>query len=140
MSSINTCAVSGKLTRDPEVKSLPSGLSVIEFGVAVNKSKKTDDGGYEEEVSFVDVTVFGNFADLLGRKLRKADTVSVQGELKQDRWEAQDGSNRSKLKIIGRQVDSPALYKKDEEIAPSEAAQATIPETAPAVADDDIPF
>lgn len=138
MSSINTCAVSGKLTRDPEVKSLPSGLSVIEFSVAVNKSKKTDDG-YEEEVSFVDVTVFGNFADLLGRKLRKADTVSVQGELKQDRWETDEGK-RSKLKIIGRQVDSPALYKKDDEIAPSEAAQTSIPETTPTVADDDIPF
>ena len=134
MSSINSVAISGRTTRDIELRHTPSGLQIAEFGVAVSKSKKQDDGSYEEETSFVDVTFFGNFAELLARKITKGARVSIQGELKQDTWENDAGEKRSKVKIIGRQLDSSALFEKVDAAPATEAADVTKP------TDDDIPF
>ncbi|HSE47133.1 MAG TPA: single-stranded DNA-binding protein, partial [Gemmatimonadales bacterium] len=108
-----------------------SGTSVADLGVAVNKSKKTESGDYVDETSFFDVSVYGNFADLVARKLSKGSAVVVQGELKQDRWENQEGENRSKVKINARQIDGPDMYRKAED---TPAATPTSSQS------DDIPF
>lgn len=142
MSNINTVAVSGNLTRDPELRHTPSGTAIANLSVAVNRSRKQDDGSYQDEVSFFDLTAFGNFAELISRKLRKADSVSVLGRLEQQRWETEDGSKRSKVVIIVQTIDSASFYKKDDEVAPMDAGEpaAQTGTQTQLPADDDIPF
>lgn len=136
MSNVNTVAISGNLTRDPELKHLPSGTACVELGVAVNKSKKVEEE-WVDETSFFDVSFYGNFAELIDRKFNKGDAVSIQGELKQDRWVNQEDQNRSKVTIVGRQLDGPSLYKSASETpAPAPAAEGA----PPAAGGDGIPF
>lgn len=145
MANINTVAISGNLTRDPELRHTASGTAVVGIGVAVNRSIKDEnaEGGYREEVSFFDATVWGNFGELVARKLRKGDHVTVQGRLKQDTWETDGGEKRYKVQIIAEQIDSEGFFRsKDEDNATSAATEST-PEAAPAAAapaKDDIPF
>lgn len=144
MSNINTVAISGNLTRDPVSKTLPSGTTVAELGIAVNRSRKGEDGEWTDEVSYFDVSVFGNFADLCDRKLRKADGVAIQGRLEQQRWE-KDGEKRSKVVVIAEKIDSPSFFLRDEEVKPRQDAAATAvageqAELPTTPTDDDIPF
>jgi single-strand DNA-binding protein len=140
MSNVNTVAVSGNLVADPELKTLPSGTTVAELRMATNRSRKTDDG-YVDEASFFSISAFGKFAELIGRKLRKADSVTVTGRLEEQRWE-KDGQKRSKVVIIANEIDSPGFFKKDEDVAPLATAEAGASTTAPdpTGAGDDIPF
>ncbi len=147
MSNVNAVTISGNMTRDPEVKTFGDDGSLAKFGVAVNRSVKRD-GEYTEEVSFFDVTVFGGFSGLVARKLRKGDSVTVQGELRQERWETPEG-NRSQVVIIASQIDSEGFYRsKDEDAvrtpedtpAPAADPVATQTQGAPTDSGDDIPF
>lgn len=148
MSNVNTVTVSGNLTRDPE--SVGKDTTVVKLGLAVNRQyKKAGDTEYTDEVSFFDITVFGNFGDLVARKLRKADRVTVQGRLKQDSWETPEGDKRSKVGIIADTIDSDGFFRPKEEDnavtsaapAPAEApAGSPAPATAAPSQDDDIPF
>lgn len=145
MSNVNTVTISGNCTRDPEVKTLPSGTAVAEFGLAVNRRRKGEGDDYIEEVSFFDITVFGGFGELVGRKMKKGDPITVAGRLQQDRWETEDGQNRSKVKVIANDIDGDWQFRsKDEDNTPAEAPAAeAATEAAPAAtvaADDDIPF
>lgn len=135
MANINSVTLSGNLTRDPELRTLPSGTELCEFGIAVNESRKTDDG-YEDVPHFFDVKVWGNFGNLCARKLAKGTLVSLSGRLQQERWETEDGSKRSKVVIVARDITSEAFFVKGGE-APAAAAPA---EAQQSIADDDIPF
>lgn len=104
MSNIAKAFVVGNLVRDPELKQLPSGTSVCELVVAANNTYKKGDGELVEEVSFLEVEVFGPQADACGRYLAKGRQVAVDGTLRQDRWELDDGSKRSKVRIVGQNV------------------------------------
>lgn len=132
MSNINTATLSGNITRDPEKV---EGHDIAKFGLAVNRRYKKDDE-YQDEVSFFDVTVFGKFADLVMRKLRKGQPCTVQGRLKQETWGEGD-DKRSKIVLIANEIDGPGMYVKDEDVPALE--QGTLTET-PAPADDEIPF
>ena len=142
MSNLNTVAISGNLTRDPELRHTPNGYAVCNLGVAVNRTRKDKDSGERiEETSFFDVVVWGGFGELCARKLRKADLVSVEGRLEQRRWEAEDGTKRSKVEIVANQVDGQGLYRsKDEETAPSDAYVQAAQSQLATASDDDIPF
>ena len=94
-SDLNQIVVSGRLTRDPEVKALPSGTSVAEFGLAVNRSRKVEEE-WVDEASFFEVSVYGNRGATVGAKARKGDRVTVAGSLQQRTWEAEDGGKREK--------------------------------------------
>lgn len=150
MAHVNSTTVSGNLTRDPEVRWLAEDGSsaIVNFGLANNRrryDKATED--YIEETSFFDVEVFGGFAVLCAKKLKKADSASIQGRLMQQTWE-KDGEKKSKVVIVAEQIDSEAFFRsKDEDnavAAGSPPAQAAAPaaESAPAAkpAADDIPF
>lgn len=102
MQSLNRVTIVGNLTRDPEVKELPSGTIVAELGVAVNDRRKQD-GEWTDHASFFDVTVFGHTAEACGKYLSRGKPVAVDGKLEQQRWE-KDGQSRSKVKIIASQV------------------------------------
>lgn len=99
---INVVVLVGRLTRDCELKSTPGGTSVCRFSVAVNRRKKTQDS-WADEVNYFDVVLWGKTADTLKSYLTKGRQVSIQGELRQSRWE-QDGQSRSKVEVVANNV------------------------------------
>lgn len=98
MASYNRVILLGNITRDFEVKYLQSGTAVTEIGLAVNDKYKNQSGEWVEEVTFVDVTLWGRTAEIAGEYLSKGSPVLIEGRLKQDRWE-KDGQKHSKLRV-----------------------------------------
>lgn len=99
---INVVVLVGRLTRDCEVKATQGGTSVCRFSVAVNRRKKTGEA-WADEVNYFDVSLWGKSADSLKTYLTKGRQVSIEGELRQNRWE-QDGQARSKVEIYANNV------------------------------------
>ncbi|MCX6348779.1 MAG: single-stranded DNA-binding protein [Candidatus Aureabacteria bacterium] len=104
MVSVNIVILGGNLTRDPEVRYTPQGSAVASFGLAVNRSFKTKDGGQKEEVCFVDVETWGRQAETVGEYLKKGRPVLVEGSLKLDSWEGKDGQKRTRHKVTAMRV------------------------------------
>lgn len=106
MASLNRVLLIGNLTRDPELKYLPSGSAVCEFSIAVNRNwtdKKT--GDKKEEVSFIDIVSWGRTAEICAEYLKKGRSTFVEGRLQQDRWEDQKtGQKRSKIRVNAESV------------------------------------
>ena len=100
MASYNRVILIGNLTRDIELRYIPSGMAVTDIGLAVNDRRKNANGEWIEETTFVDVTVWGRTAEVMSEYLSKGSPVFIEGRLKLDSWEAQDGQKRSKLKVI----------------------------------------
>jgi single-strand DNA-binding protein len=94
----------GNLTRDPELRQIPSGTSVCQLGVAVNSSYKDSSGQWIEKPNYFDVVVWGAQGDNCAKYLSKGRQVAVDGRLDQRSWEAQDGTKRSKVEIIADTV------------------------------------
>ncbi|MGN0911372.1 MAG: single-stranded DNA-binding protein [Thermoguttaceae bacterium] len=103
MASYNRVVLVGNLTRDPELRSTPSGASVATVGLAVNERRKDQGGNWIEETSFFDVDVWNRSAEVLRDYTTKGSPILVEGRLKQDVWE-QDGQKRSKVKIIADRI------------------------------------
>mgnify|MGYP001096077480 CR=1 FL=1 len=103
MASYNRVMLMGNLTRDIELRYLPSGTAVTEFGLAVNDRRKTSDGQWVDDVSFFDVTLFGRTAEVASEYLSKGSPIFIEGRLKQDTWE-KEGQKRSKVKVIGERM------------------------------------
>jgi single-strand DNA-binding protein len=99
MASHNRVILLGNLTRDPELRYLPSGMAVSDIGVAVNDRRKNANGEWVEEATFVDVTLWGRTAEVAGEYLTKGSPIFIEGRLKLDSWET-DGQKRSKLKVV----------------------------------------
>ena len=103
--SINRVVISGNLVRDAELRSLPSGNSVLSFGVAVNERRRNQQTGeWENTPSFVDCVLFGNRANALTAYLLKGAKVAVEGRLHWSSWE-KDGQKRSKLEVYADEVE-----------------------------------
>ena len=100
MASYNRVILLGNLTRDIELRYLASGMAVTDIGLAVNDRRKNATGEWIEEVTFVDVTVWGRTAEVMSEYLSKGSPVFIEGRLKLDSWETQDGQKRSKLKVV----------------------------------------
>jgi len=91
----------GNLTRDPEVRYTPKGSAVTDIGLAVNRSYTLDNGERREEVTFVDVTIWGRQAELAGQYLFKGRPVFIEGRLQLDSWEDKNtGEKRNKLRVV----------------------------------------
>lgn len=100
MASYNRVILLGNLTRDPELRYLPSGTAVSEIGLAVNDRRKNANGEWVEETTFVDVTLWGRTAEVASEYLSKGSPAFIEGRLKLDSWETNDGQKRSKLKVV----------------------------------------
>lgn len=100
MASLNKVMLIGNLTRDPQLSFLPSQTPVVEFGLATSRKFKKQDGSQGEETCFVDCQMFGKRAEVINQYLKKGDPIFVEGRLKFDSWQAQDGSKRSKLRVF----------------------------------------
>ena len=99
--SINRVIISGRLTREPEIRSTASGMPVLGFGVAVNDRRKNQQTGeWEDYPNFIDCTMFGARAESVSRYLAKGAKVSIEGKLRWSQWEAKDGHKRSKIDVI----------------------------------------
>ena len=99
----NKIILIGNLTRDPEMRYTPQGTSVSNFGMAINRKYKQGDE-VKEEVTFINVVVFGKQADTCGQYLSKGSTVLVEGRLQERRWETDEGQKRSKHEVVAQNV------------------------------------
>jgi single-strand DNA-binding protein len=100
MASYNRVILVGNLTRDPELRYIPSGTAVSDIGLAVNDRRKNANGEWVEETTFVDVTLWGRTAEVASEYLSKGSPILIEGRLRLDQWE-QEGQKRSKLKVTG---------------------------------------
>jgi single-strand DNA-binding protein len=101
MASFNKVILMGNLTRDPQMKYLPSQTAVVEFGLACNRRYKTQSGEDKEEVTFVDCTAFGRTGEVINQYFTKGKPIFIEGRLKYDQWEdKQGGGKRSKLTVV----------------------------------------
>ena len=105
MATFNKVILLGNLTRDPELRYTPQGSAVCEFALALNyvyTNKQT--GQKVEEVSFIDIVAWGKTGEICAEYLKKGRQVMIEGRLKQDRWEAQDGKKMSKVRVTAENV------------------------------------
>lgn len=123
-SDINQVEITGRLTRDPELRFSQGGAAVATFAVANNRYFQRNDE-WEESVSFIDIVAFQKLAELVAENLGKGDSVLVLGRLEQETWEDKDtGAKRSRHKVVASRVDKVANIRppKDaSEDAPREA-------------------
>jgi single-strand DNA-binding protein len=102
--NLNVVVVTGNLTRDPELRSLPSGTSVCKLRVAVNSRRKDQSGEWVDKPNYFDVTVWGAQGENCATYLSKGRPVAIDGRLEWREWEAQDGSKRQSVEIIANSV------------------------------------
>ncbi len=104
MATLNKVFLIGNLTRDPELRYIPSGSAVATFTVAVNRVYKTQTGEKKEQTSFIRVVVWGRRAEVCGEYLSKGSPLFVEGRLQSREWEAQDGQKRSTIEVIADNI------------------------------------
>lgn len=98
---VNKVFLYGNLTRDPELKALPSGSQVAEFGIATNRVYKDKEGAKKEEVDFHNIVSFGRQAEVIAQYLKKGRPIFVEGRIRTRSWEAKDGTGkRYKTEIV----------------------------------------
>lgn len=122
MASFNRVVLLGNLTADPEVRYTASELAIVDVGVAVNERVKRG-GEYADEVSYIDVTFFGRTAEVAGEYLSKGSPALIEGRLKQERWQADDGQRRSRVKVIAERLT--LLGRRDREGQQADPVAAT---------------
>jgi single-strand DNA-binding protein len=155
MANFNKVLLMGNLTRDPEVRYTPKGTAIATIGLAVNRNWTTETGEKKEEVTFVDVDVWGRQAETIGQYMSKGRPIFIEGRLKLDQWDDKEsGQKRSKLKIVcesfqflgspkgtGEVSDQPPPSANRPQRSNRPAPSAPAAEEAPASdSDDNIPF
>lgn len=150
MASLNKVMLIGNVTRDPEVKFTPKGSAVADLGLAINRSYTNQAGEKVEEVTYVDVELWGRLAEIAGEYAKKGRSVFIEGRLRMDSWEdKQSGQKRNRLKVVGEGLQllgsrstggSPGADFEGEAPAAKPAQPSRARSTASEAADDDIPF
>jgi len=130
MPSLNKVLLIGNLTRDPDLRYIPSGAPVANFGLAINRTYTNTDGEKVDDVCFVEVVAWNRLAEVCGEFLAKGRPVFVEGRLQMDTWEQEDGQKRSRLKVVAQNIQFLGSGQKSDSEASSEGEGA----------DDDIPF
>ncbi|MCC7146140.1 MAG: single-stranded DNA-binding protein [Phycisphaeraceae bacterium] len=135
MPNLNKVMLMGNMTRDPELRYLPSNTAVVSFGLAITRRWRNQQGETQEETTFVDCDAFGRSAETINQYLRKGRPVFIEGRLRLDQWTDREGNNRSKLKVVVEQfqfVDSRAPGAASGDSAAPSANGAARPARAPA--------
>lgn len=140
MASFNKVILVGNLTRDPEVRYTPKGTAICKIGLAVNRVWTSESGEKKEEVTFVDVDVFGRTAENVAQYMRKGRPLLVEGRLKLDQWDdKQTGQKKSKLGVVAETVQF--LGSNAAAAAPDRPAPAAEPVAGDGPPEsDDVPF
>ncbi|MDD5422541.1 MAG: single-stranded DNA-binding protein [Candidatus Omnitrophota bacterium] len=104
MANLNKVFLIGNLTRDPELRYIPSGSAVATFTVAVNRVFKSQTGEKKEQTSFLRVVVWGRRAEVCGEYLSKGSPVFVEGRLQSRDWQTQDGQKRNTVEVVADNI------------------------------------
>lgn len=104
MVALNRVLIAGRLTRKPEIRKTPNGISVTDLLIALNREFVTLGGDKQQEVCFVDVVVWGKQAEACVQQLDCSSPVLVEGRLQLDVWHAKDGEKRCKLRVAAEKV------------------------------------
>lgn len=104
MASLNRVLLIGNLTRDPQLRYIPSGTAVADLGMAMNRKWTGKDGQKHEETTFVDVTLWARSAEVASEYLHKGDPVFIEGYLQLDQWQDKEGQKRQKLRVVGERM------------------------------------
>lgn len=101
MPSLNRVLLMGNLTRDPELRYLPSNTPVVGFGLAMNRRWRSAEGEQREETTFVDCSAFGRTAELINQFMNKGRPIFIEGRLRLEQWQDREsGASRSKLSVV----------------------------------------
>lgn len=143
---INKAIIFGNITRDPELRALPSGMNVCNFSVATNRVYKDRDGKKQEQTDFHNVVVFGRQADTVSQYLKKGSSVYVEGRMQTRSWE-QNGEKKYRTEVVADSVQfgprssgSGGAPRKSEQVADEPASPAGIDYPKDDINPDDIPF
>ena len=144
MANLNKVLLLGNVTRDPEVRYTPKGSAVCDLGIAVNRAYTTDSGEKREEVTFVDVTLWGRTAEVASEYLKKGRPVFIEGRLQMDSWDdKQTGQKRTRLRVVAENMQLLGGRSAGGGDATGESRQTTAPpkkSAAPESDEDEIPF
>lgn len=146
--NLNKAFIIGNLTRDPEIRAIPSGQSVVNFGVATNRRWTDPQGQKQEHTEFHNVVAFGKLAELCNQYLAKGRIAMIEGRLQTRSWQAQDGTKRTRTEIVADNIQfgprgfsgsasSQNESSESREPAPSHHAEEAEPET---IDPDEMPF
>jgi single-strand DNA-binding protein len=151
MASLNKVMLIGNVTRDPEVKFTPKGSAVADLGLAINRVYTNQSGEKTEEVTYVDVELWGRLAEIAGEYAKKGRPIFIEGRLRLDSWEdKQSGQKRNRLKVVGEGLQllgsrpggaaEGADYEGEGEASAAKPSRPAPARSAPSEPDDDIPF
>ena len=101
---LNKAIIIGNLTRDPELKALPSGSQVTSFSVATNRVWKDKNGAKQESVDYHNIVVFGRQAETAAQYLKKGSSVLIEGRMQTRSWDATDGTKKYRTEVIADRV------------------------------------
>lgn len=138
LAEVNKILISGRLTRDPELRYTPNGTAVSAFSLASDRRYKGQDGEWKKVTTFIKVNCFSKLAVLVNEYLKKGSAALVEGRLESRQWETDDGQKRSAIEITADRVQfldkvSRTEAPEDQQAEPGESAPA--PET-----DEEVPF
>lgn len=140
MANFNKVLLLGNLTRDPKLSYLPNETAVVDFGLAVNRKWKAQDGTMKEDTCFVDCRAFGKSAENINKFCMKGNPLFVEGRLTFDSWTTQDGSKRSKHRVT---VENFQLLGIPNKVKTYNSEDIPVTEPVPSSegdSDEDIPF
>lgn len=102
--NLNKVLLVGNLTRDPELRNLPSGAAVASFGMATNRVWKNQQGEKKEDVQFHNIVVFGRQAEIVSQYLTKGSLILVEGRIQTRSWDGKDGSKQYRTEIVAERI------------------------------------
>ncbi len=141
---LNLVVISGRLTRDPDLRYTPSGRAVAKMRLASTRRYKSSTGDWVDETLFIDLVAWGDLAERCKERLQKGSPVIVQGRLRSREWTTQDGQKRVVFEIVANRIQF--LEKSGvaiEEVPPEElpsVEDTSIPDYEEPVPDEDLPF
>lgn len=100
MANYNRVILAGNLTRDPQLSYTPNNTAACEFGMAINRKWRDREGNAQEDVCFVDVTVYGRAGETVNQYMSKGRPILIEGRLRLRQWTNKEGQNRSKLDVV----------------------------------------
>ena len=146
--NINRVVLVGNLTRDPEMKHLPSGTALCSLRIAVNTRRKDESGQWTDKPNYFDVSVWGNQGESCAQYLSKGRPVAIDGRLEWREWEATDGSGKRQaveivadnVQFLGSRSDGDGGGGGGSSFVPAGTAASTDADFPASASDDDIPF
>ncbi len=147
----NKAIIIGNVTRDPEIKALPSGAKVASLGIATNRVWKDQSGAKKEQTDFHNIVVFGRQAEIVGQYVKRGSILMVEGRIQTRSWEGQDGKKNYRTEIVADRIQfgprqdkqqfPGGVFRADEEPAAPAAKDAeTIEYPDDDINAEDIPF